>query len=88
MSDFADSNALLTTLAQATAEMAQLNRQQNQKLDQLIDQVGRFTEGMTEFRIRLERLEAIVSEQAETSKRQERNIDRLVGIVEALIQRN
>lgn len=81
MTDQPNSNTLLDTLVEATAELVQLNRQQNDKIDQLTDQVGRFTEGLTELRL-------LVREQAETSKRQERNIDRLVCIVEALIQRN
>lgn len=46
----------------------------NQKLEILTEQVGRSAEGLTEVRL--------------TAERQERNIDRLVGIVETLIQRN
>lgn len=75
-------------IEQGFTRQEQASHQQSQKIDQLADQIGRLTEGMTEFRLRLEQLEVVTHEQAETSKRQERNIDRLVGIVEALIQRN
>lgn len=42
-------------------------------------------EGQTAFRDNLARLEAIVERQAATSERQERHIDRLVGMVETLV---
>jgi methyl-accepting chemotaxis protein len=42
-------------------------------------QIGTFSEGMTEIK-------AGIHELSESSKRQERNIDRLVGIVENLVQ--
>ncbi len=102
----ASTQQLLTAVLQATAEMQQLNLQQNQKLDQhsqrldqqnqkldqhsqrldqqnqkldhLAEQVGHLTEGLTEIKL-------LVQEQSETSKRQERNIERLVGIVDKLI---
>ena len=45
------------------------------KLETLIDQVGRLTEGLTEIK-------SMIQEQGETAKRQERNIDRLVAVTE------
>ncbi|HHP7243331.1 MAG TPA: hypothetical protein ACFE0H_01460 [Elainellaceae cyanobacterium] len=42
------------------------------QFEMLIHQIGVFTEGLTEIRL--------------TAERQERNIDRLVGIVETLVQ--
>lgn len=53
------------------------------KLETLIDQVGRLTEGLTEIK-------GMIQEQGETAKRQERNIDRLVAVTErqsAMIER-
>jgi hypothetical protein len=58
---------------------------QPDRLDILIDQVGRLTEVVT---VGFGDLKELVREQAETSKRQEQNITRLVGIVENLIQRD
>ncbi len=57
---------------------------QPDRLDILIDQVGRLTEVVT---VGFADLKELVREQAETSKRQEQNITRLVGIVENLLQR-
>jgi hypothetical protein len=57
---------------------------QPDRLDILIDQVGRLTEVVT---VGFADLKELVREQAETSKRQEQNISRLVGIVENLLQR-
>lgn len=77
---------LLTAILEATAESVQFNRQNGQMLNHLTQevahltvQVGHLTEGLVEIKY-------LVQEQAETSKRQERNIDRLVGIVDHLIQ--
>jgi hypothetical protein len=50
---------------------------QPDRLDILIDQVGRLTEAVT---VGFSKLEAV-------SERQEQNISRLVGIVETLMQR-
>ena len=49
------------------------------KIDVLIEQVGHLTEGLTEIKM-------MVQEQAETSKRQAETTDRLVRIVEMLLQ--
>jgi methyl-accepting chemotaxis protein len=49
-------------------------------IEALTQQVGALSEGMTEIK-------SLIQDVAESSKRQERNIDRLVGIVETLIQR-
>jgi hypothetical protein len=68
------------------------------KLDILIDQVGRLTESITELGIfvregfeesnqRMTRLEEISQRQADAIDRQEQNINRLVGVVEKLIDR-
>jgi hypothetical protein len=57
---------------------------QPDRLDILVDQVGRLTEVVT---VGFADLKDLVREQAETSKRQEQNITRLVGIVENLLQR-
>lgn len=56
-----------------------------QNIDALTHQVGLIAEGQTAFRENLARLETIVDRQAATSERQERHIDRLVGIVETLV---
>lgn len=79
--------------------MTQLN--DSEKIEILIDQVGRMTESITELRMSVTdlgntvqsgfaELKAITERQAESIDRlaqiQERNVDRLVGIVEALIQ--
>jgi hypothetical protein len=58
--------------------MTESNGHQPEKIDILIDQVGRLTEGLQELKL-------IVERQAQTTDRQEQNISRLVGIVEALI---
>lgn len=58
--------------------MTQTNGHQPEKIDILIDQVGRLTEGIHEMR-------AGINDLKEVSQRQEQNISRLVGIVEALI---
>lgn len=74
---------LLTVLVQSTAELHQSNKQQNQKLDVLTDQIGYLTEVVTTG---FAELKALAQQQSETAKRQEQNITRLVGIVEALVQ--
>jgi len=85
---------LLTVLVQATAELTQSNqqqkqaieqgyKQQNQKIDLLTDQIGHLTEVVTTG---FAELKALAQQQSETAKRQEQNITRLVGIVEALVQ--
>ena len=51
-----------------------------ENIEALTHQVGMLSEGMTEMK-------GQILELSETSKRQERNIDRLVGIVETLINR-
>lgn len=69
----------------------------SEKIEILIDQVGRMTESITELRMTVEHMSEGITELRMTvesgftelktvSKRQERNIDRLVGIVETLIQ--
>jgi chromosome segregation ATPase len=55
------------------------------RMETLTHQMGLLTEGQTGFRADLAKLEAIVERQAATSERQERHIDRLVGIVETLV---
>lgn len=82
--------------------MAQLS--DSEKIEILIDQVGRMTESITELRMSVEDMSEGITElrigitelritvehgftELKTvSERQERNIDRLVGIVETLIQ--
>lgn len=49
------------------------------KIDVLIEQVGHLTEGLTEIKM-------MVQEQSETSRRQAETTDRLVRIVEILLQ--
>jgi prefoldin subunit 5 len=51
-----------------------------ENIEALTQQMGMLSEGTTEIK-------GQILELAETSKRQERNIDRLVGIVETLINR-
>jgi uncharacterized protein YecA (UPF0149 family) len=45
-------------------------------------------QSMAEFRQDMTNLKVMVERQAETAERQEHNIDRLVGIVETLVQRS
>ncbi|MBD1845486.1 hypothetical protein H6F89_19150 [Cyanobacteria bacterium FACHB-63] len=63
------------------SRMAQLSN--SEKIEILIDQIGRMTESITELRMTVE---SGFTELKAASERQERNIDRLVGIVETLIQ--
>jgi hypothetical protein len=65
--------------------MAQTNG--NDKLDILIDQVGRLTEGLTEIKTLIREQTAIADRQATSIDRQEQNISRLVQVVERLIER-
>ncbi|MGJ3246911.1 MAG: hypothetical protein ACFE0I_12655 [Elainellaceae cyanobacterium] len=68
--------------------MTQLpNNRIDAKLDILIDQVGRLTEGLTEIKRLVQRQAETSERQAETSERQAETADRLVRIVEMLIQR-
>jgi methyl-accepting chemotaxis protein len=55
------------------------------KVDALSHQVGVMPEGLTELKMITSRTAQSVEQLAQTSARQERNIDRLVGIVETLI---
>ncbi len=60
------------------------------KLETLIDQVGKLTEGLTEIKVMIQAQGETAKEQGETAKRQERNIDRLVAVTErqsAMIER-
>jgi hypothetical protein len=81
-----NSQQLLTTILQASAESVQLNRQNSQLLNDLTLQVGHLTEGLAEVRYLIQEQSEVSKRQAETAERQERNIDRLVGIVDRLIQ--
>jgi hypothetical protein len=60
------------------------------RLDLLTDQVGRFTEGLTEFRMAMERNHQEFNQKldriAATTERQAETADRLVKIVELLVQ--
>ncbi len=67
------------------------------KIETLTDQVGRFTEGLTEFRSEMiqqfnrlaqtaERQEQRLDRLGETAERQERNIERLAATVERQAQ--
>ncbi len=55
----------------------------SEKIEILIDQVGRMTESITELRLGME---SGFQELKTVTERQERNIDRLMSIVETLIQ--
>jgi hypothetical protein len=57
------------------------------KLDILIGQVGRLTEGLTEFRADMAEIKSLIRDQVTVANRQEQNIARLVQIVETLIAR-
>lgn len=65
---------------------------QPDRIDILVDQVGRLTEGISELRTAVQTgfagVQDSFSELRAVSERQEQNITRLVGIVEALIQRD
>ncbi len=69
----ASDQRLSQKLEALTEQIGRVDQRLGQKLEILTEQVGRFTEGLTEIRL--------------TAERQERNIDRLVGVVETLIQR-
>lgn len=67
--------------------MTQSNGNQPDKIDILIDQVGRLTEVVTiGFQESRETIQAGFAELRTISERQEQNISRLVGIVETLIR--
>jgi hypothetical protein len=68
------------------------------KIEALTDQIGRMTEGITEFKLEIQRnraefradlaeLKSMIQAQAEISRQQAATTDRLVGVVETLIQR-
>jgi methyl-accepting chemotaxis protein len=54
----------------------------NGKIDALIDQVGRLTEGITDLKGIVERVAQTVERVAQSTERQERNIDRLTVVSE------
>jgi methyl-accepting chemotaxis protein len=54
----------------------------NGKIDALIDQVGRLTEGITDLKGVVERVAQTVERVAQSTERQERNIDRLTIVSE------
>lgn len=58
----------------------------NDKLDILIDQVGRLTEGLTEIKGLVERVAATTERQATVAEQQSASVDRLTQIVEVLVQ--
>jgi methyl-accepting chemotaxis protein len=58
----------------------------NDKLDILIDQVGRLTEGLTEIKGLVERVAATTERQAAVAEQQSASVDRLTQIVEVLVQ--
>jgi uncharacterized coiled-coil DUF342 family protein len=49
-----DTQQLLTALVQATAALTQQSHKSDQKLEALVDQVGRLSEEMTAFRLSME----------------------------------
>jgi methyl-accepting chemotaxis protein len=49
----------------------------DEKLELLVDQVGRLTEGLPEFRMDMAEIKDMIRQQAEVSIRQSENIDRL-----------
>ncbi|MGA7933157.1 MAG: hypothetical protein WCA35_06390 [Kovacikia sp.] len=69
--------ALLTQLAQATAELGRSSNYQNEKLDILTDQVGRFTEGLTELKLMIREQSEMVKQQAESTKQQAESMKQL-----------
>jgi methyl-accepting chemotaxis protein len=54
----------------------------NGKLDVLVDQVGRLTEGLTEFRADMAEIKGLVREQLAVSQSQTENIKRLAETTE------
>jgi len=75
------------------------NSNLDEKIDILVDQVGRLTEGLTKFRLDMQHsitefradlaeIKAMVKDQSETSTRQAETADRLVRIVEVLLERD
>jgi methyl-accepting chemotaxis protein len=78
-----------------------ISNNSDQKLDILVEQVGRITEGLTEIRVtlqeqvevgkrqdeRLDRMAERLDRQAEATDRQMQITDRLTRIVENLLQR-
>jgi methyl-accepting chemotaxis protein len=54
----------------------------NGKLDVLVDQVGRLTEGLTEFRADMAEIKGLVREQLTVSQSQTENIKRLAETTE------
>jgi chromosome segregation ATPase len=90
-----DNQQVLTTLVQATAELAQLNKQQAQKLDTfdakfdtfdakieaIADQIGKLTESMTAFRLDLNDIKEITRQQAETAKAQAESVSQLIALL-------
>lgn len=51
----------------------------NEKLDVLIDQVGRLTEGLTDIKESIKQLAATSERQADTADRMTRIVENLVG---------
>jgi methyl-accepting chemotaxis protein len=58
----------------------------NGKLNVLVDQVGRLTEGLTEFRADMAEIKGLVREQLAVSQSQTENIKRLTGTTERLAE--
>jgi methyl-accepting chemotaxis protein len=69
--------------------MTQSNGNQPDRLDILIDQVGRLTEvvttGFADLKEGMADLKAITEQQAQVAKEQAENVSRLIGIVEGLL---
>lgn len=58
----------------------------DEKLEILIDQVGRLTAGLVDIKLTVERQAVVAERQAETVDRQAETVDRLVKIVDTLLQ--
>jgi hypothetical protein len=69
--------------------MTESNGHQPEKIDLLIDQVGRLTENVNELRLGISELKDIAEAQSKSIKQlaqqQDQTVSRLVGIVESLI---
>ena len=77
----------ISQLGQEIGNLGQETRSLVRQVGTQNDQIGRMTEVITMNRIDLTDLKVVVERQAVTAERQEQNITRLVGIVEALVQR-
>ena len=77
----------VSQLGQEVSQLGKETRSLTQKLDLQNDQIARMTEAITMSRLDFTEIRAITDRQAATAERQEQNITRLVGVVEALVQR-